>query len=327
MSTLEDSPQTPKEEQIRDLIKSITDQEVNGIAQINVGIDSTVFNISTNKGELILRTGGGRSNYDVEHELLARVRSKGVKAPKPIASSIDLKMSPFTYSLLEKFPGTSLNEAPSDIWPQVLKEVGGDLAKLHDIKLDGFGIIDPTTYRESGQLKGRRSSWYEALVGGFSFRLEETQKKIVAERNENFVNSTLPVDIQQKLLQIMNRVDEVWQRVSDSKSSLDIKGSLVHGDVHMDHIFVDQGSLVGLIDFNAAMVGDPLFDSAYFSVMEHGELYPHILEGSKETVDQRRFHLYRLLIAVGKIHTRYVANNYLHKSPQILDFALEELNR
>jgi len=59
--------------------------------------------------------------------------------------------------------------------------------------------------------------------------------------------------------------------------------------------------------------------------MPFGKYYPYILEGADMKLNEEKHSLYRLLIAIGKIHTRYIERNYLHKYPQILTVALEEM--
>lgn len=319
----------PNNDQIQQLFLATGLPEPISIKVITSGGDSASFEIITPSGEFILRASGKRNNYDVEQKVLELVRGRGMLAPEVIAQDITQKKYPFSYSLLGKTLGVNLLEVDRQLWPEILKGVGRQLSYMHAIRLDGFGILDPQIFRKNGTLVGTYNSLVEALETTLFPLVETIRQKIEKEKREDFANSRLPSKRRDQIGEILVRMDEVRIRIEKSKTDFRGVGDgrLIHHDIHFEHILVHDGKLSGLIDFNHAAVGDPLFDIAYFSVMPNGELYEHLLEGSGVQFDAERFHLYRLLISIGKIHTRYIENDYLHEYPEVLDYALEELNR
>jgi len=317
----------PTNKQVKKIVSEILAKEIINVKPIKrlVG-DSVVFDISTREEQYIFRTGGIRANYDVEHKILKLVEKKGVKVPEPIAENIDLTKCPFTYSLQRKIQGSDLFKVTENLWPSILQEVGAQLTLVHSVKIDGCGTVDINKFRNSGFLIGTSNSWHEYLLKKFKAKMNRVDKKLNSEKRLGFKESKLSLVQRKKLLKIVRKTNEILKIGSSIKDRISFsEGCLLHGDIHFHHILVNKKKLVGILDFNKTYVGDPLFDIAYFSVMAHGELYGHLLKGSEVDFDEKLFHIYRLLIASGKIDTRYVQHNYLHEHPKILDIVLEEL--
>lgn len=292
------------------------------------GGDSAIFDISTNNKNYIFRSNGVRKNYDVEHAILKLAEQNGVKVPMAIAENIDVSPKlPLTFSVLEKILGDELEHLPLEIWPQIYKEVGSELAKLYKIKIDGYGIIDADCYRKTKKIVGSSTSWKNAVYGYCYNEFEEIKEKIKLEKLRNFSNSKLTKEQQSKILIIYGNLDNIIESLNGNIQEYEDRASLLHGDLHSEHFFVKNGHLEGIIDFNKTIVGDPLFDIAYSSIMPHGEMYEHLMKTSGVKMDMDRFALYRLLIATRKIHTRYVRFDYLHRYSEVLDVVLEELEK
>ena len=285
--------------------------------------DSITYSVSCEKGDFILRTSGMRSNYDLEHAVLRLARKKGIKVPKPIAASTDLSRYPFTFSLQEKIFGKNLYKISERLRPTILEEVGSQLKLLNSIRLGRFGLLSIAKFRKTGRIVGSYGSWKAFLVRPLRKRITEVREKI---EKEDFKGTKLSKKRQADILKVLSKTDRVWQKVEDTDLNIG-EGKLIHHDIHFGHILVNKGKLSGIIDFNHASVGDPLFDIAYFSVMPRGELYKFLLKESDINFNKERFNLYRLLISVRKIHTRLVRYNYLNEYPKVIDIALKELER
>ncbi len=310
--------------------------EVLGTSKLTVrlvereGGDSCVFKVEAGEGQnYFFRTGGVRSNYDVEHAILKELRKSGIKVPEPVAANVDPDHHPLSFSILRELPGTDLLSARGIDVSKCVRQVGVELAKIHRLTFPGFGSMDVNLFRSKGELGGSFKSWRELITDRFKSRMSIVAEKVEEERRKDFENSSLSKEQVGKVLKIVGATDEILARVEESREKLKIsQGRLLHGDLSLLHIIVLDGELVGLIDFNHAYVGDPFFDIAYFSLMTHGDkYYRDLLEGSGLDFDEEKFSLYRLVIAAGKIKTRYVEHNYLHKYPGILDVALEELSK
>lgn len=309
-------------------IKKISSNFINGnmtVTKMNrEGGDSIVYEIHTDDKDYIFRASGIRQNYDVEHAILKIAKGKKIKVPSVIGENMNLDKFPFTFSFQEKIEGVQLEKLPLKIWPSILEEVGQQLSMLYQVKVKGFGLADVMHYRKTGQIVGSNDSWKKAINDICMESFDQIIQKIKMEKNENFVNSKLTEEQKIKLLYIYDNFDQIILKLNIIED-FDEDSSILHGDLHGEHFIVKDNHLNGIIDFNKTIVGDPLFEIAYLSVMPNGDLYKHLLKTSGVKLDIKRFNLYRLLIAARKIHTRYVRFDYLHQYPEILDVVIEEL--
>ena len=298
------------------------------IRKIATGRDSTSYKIESANGDYVLRTAGSKENYDVEHYILRLLKEKGIRVPVPVAESVDFLKYPFAFSLEEKLPGVSLAEAEKENWPQVIKEVGEQMAIVYDLKFPGFGSIDAKYFRKTGQIQGSKSLWSDYLLQSYDRRTDRVRKKFKADQKAGFIGSRLSNDQKEKLTIVVNNIDQVRDEILSARQTLDVKqGRLIHGDISAMHILVVKNKLSGILDFNDAKIGDPLYDIAIFSVGTKGDYYKDLMSGAALRFDENRFHLYRLMTSIWKLDIRYVRQNYLHQNPRILDTALEEIRQ
>lgn len=61
--------------------------------------------------------------------------------------------------------------------------------------------------------------------------------------------------------------------------------AFVHGDLHIEHVFVDGDELTGIIDWSGACQGDPLFDLAVLT-LAHEEHLDDVLAGYGTDIDR-----------------------------------------
>lgn len=293
------------------------------------GGDSQVYQIVAGGETYYFRTGGARCNYDVEYELLKRLKKLGLSVPEPVYANVDTTHYPLPFSILRQLPGEDLLAATNVDVGKCVKEAGKELQKVHSLVFSGFGAMDAKLFRQSGKLVGSSSSWADLLMTSFMTKMEAVNKKVEREKKEGFKNSKLSREQIGKVLAIVGAVDEIRARIKENWNLFEIEqGYLLHGDLNLLHIFVQDGKFAGFIDFIKTFVGDPFYDMAYFSVMTNGEkYYKELVDGSGLDFNEVKFSLYRLVTAAGKIKTRYVEHDYLHKYPKILNVALKELNK
>ena len=314
----------PKGGQIRELVEECLKVHVIGIERVEIGRDSVTFKALSTTGTVFIRTGGKRKNYDVEAAVLQLVRKAGMKAPKPIALDVSLSKYPFQYLMLEEMPGFPLEGLAVGSWPPFLEQAGEELAKMYAIKLEGFGNPDAEMFRRDGKLVGKYQSWYKVLS---SSHLKCAKSLEAQYKKTGFMDAKLSYKQRTQLCDVVRHLDVLRRKAEDARGNLDINpGRIIHKDIHSDHIFVKDGKVTGIIDFNNASSGDPLYDIATFSLMKGGNYYPHLIKKSDIKFEENLFHLYRLLHAVGKIHFR-LEEGYLNKAPAVLNIALEELKR
>lgn len=315
----------PTSDEVSELASSILGEKIIHVESAKPGVQGKVFRLATADNDYIFKTSD--QNYALEHEIINILAKEGILVPKVIATDADVRGNPFRFSLMEKVEGVSLNDNPKDQWPDILNEVGLELNKIHNISTQRYGPIDHHRLMKKGTLEGRHVSWMDYLRAYVIPDLKAFKAKVESEKRVSFRDSKLNEEQIEVILEIVGKSDQVESRLTKGLGSFSFDPKLLYRDLHFDHIFAKDGKLVGLIDFAAVASGDPLFDVSYFSVMPNGNFYPSLVEGWKGEFNEERFHLYRLLILVEKLHTRYVEHDYLDKYPEIIDYALEELQK
>lgn len=215
---------------------------------------------------------------------------------------------------------------------QVMADLGKYLAKLHSIELVKYGPPDESVFNNTGELVGTYDSWYECILDFFN-RQSELMDKTLKEEEANgqhwtFLspqNRAIFMDLMAKRPLVRGVMDKHRKVIDTAKSCL------LNGNIHLGSIFVKENRFVGLGDFGQILIGDPVDDLAYFSMMPGGErLIGWVRQGWEELVKDQDFeqklHLYRLFEAYRKIFTRYLKHRYLETYPEPLRIAQEELN-
>jgi aminoglycoside phosphotransferase (APT) family kinase protein len=93
------------------------------------------------------------------------------------------------------------------------------------------------------------------------------------------------------------------ERMIDSIAPAPQPGSILNGDLGLSHVLVDPstGAVTGLLDWAAAIIGDPLYDVATFSMGGpagdpiQGVLQPRLLSAVGVDPDDPRIRLYRAI--------------------------------
>lgn len=123
--------------------------------------------------------------------------------------------------------------APLDGPAPVLAELGALLRRVHAVEVDGAGTIGATP----AGLRGRAGSWTEALAEPLG-RLGE----VVAAGHLD-----------------PGLVEPIAAAVAGIRP-VDGRARLLHGDLHLRHVFTRDGRVTALIDWGDALAGDPAYD-------------------------------------------------------------------
>lgn len=80
--------------------------------------------------------------------------------------------------------------------------------------------------------------------------------------------------------------------------------AFVHGDLQVDHVFVDDDEVTGILDWSEASRGDPLFDLAILT-LGHPEHLDDVIAGYGADVDRdliRAWQSWRCLVVIRWLH-------------------------
>lgn len=164
--------------------------------------------------------------------------------------------------------GTALGRLgePSTASPAAWAAVGATIRTLHDAPLP------PRPGRGVDDLAARLAGECEWLVA----------------------HDVLPADVVTRNRRLAEAVLRPWTP------------AFVHGDLHIEHVFVDGDEVTGIVDWSEAAQGDPLFDLATVT-LAHEEHLDDVLAGYGADVDRdliRAWWSWRCLVAV-----RWLAEN------------------
>ena len=225
--------------------------------------------------------------------VMPRLRAAGL--PSLAVDHVDLsrRWCPWDYEILEHADGTALKALDPDdtLLMPLLRKLGEVVARLHEIRTDGFGLFDLRPLAEGSQvLCGTRQRWSDYLT----VRLAEH----VARCSDLGAMTASEVD--------------AVLRLFDGSASLfdDVAPCLLHGDLGNHNVFTDGTAITALIDWEDSLSGDPIYDIAFWATFHPERRHAAFLDGYRtvrplpEDFDVR-FWLYFLRVALAKTLVRH----------------------
>ena len=186
---------------------------------------------------LFLKANGDRSTI-AEALVTQQVRAAGVPAPNVIDSGTDSRLPGGSWIVMPRLPGVSFdasNATPIEI-DTAIADVARTLKILRDTALPGWGWVG-----DDG--RGTSPSWPAWLHR----QITETATRLGDQLPGDFAMSA--------------------HHVIDATASDLPLGSILNGDLGLSHILVDStGAVTGILDWADAIIGDPLYDVATFSM-------------------------------------------------------------
>jgi len=223
---------------------------------------------------------------------------------------------------LNKFigKGDPLSSANIDFsqMKSVLTSAGESLAEIHSIKLRGFGPP-----KSKNEFVGKYETWYEFITTFF----DDYSRKI----DTGDFSTELSKANRSLFDKLMSKRDITRQLLEKNKNLINTaEPRLLNGNLHIGSILVKDKKFAGFGDFSQILIGDPVDDLAYFSVMPRGEkLLPYLLKGWEKTqkrkLSKEKMQLYRLLEAYRKVFSRFIKHGYLEIYPEPLFIAQKQL--
>jgi len=210
------------------------------------------------------------------------------------AFDISCETYPFPFMILRKAEGICLRQVDMNAsgFPDIIENLGKVVARYHSLTLPatGFGLIDGEALFQGGQPKGLSSSWLDYFCLNLEDHLHFAYgHKVIDGEERSFIQSVF--------------------RECRGLIHTENLPSLLHGDLGTHNVFVDLSTLTikSIIDWEDALLGDPVFDIAMFaSFYRMHEFLDSFLKGYqsfKTIVDDSfdlKFWIYYLRIAITK---------------------------
>ncbi len=167
----------------------------------------------------------------------------------------------FAFHVLEKLSGTAIKkwlEANPDDEATLLPQIGKMMARLHQIKVDGFGAFD-NERAKNGELVGLHETFGQAVRAGLPFNLDVLKQQSVLTDEQ---------------------VAAIGELFADSNPLLDVpQAVLVHNDFADWNLLTDGKDVSGVLDWDECVVGDPVSDIACWSTFFEPERLAGFLDG------------------------------------------------
>jgi aminoglycoside phosphotransferase (APT) family kinase protein len=230
-----------------------------------------------------------------EVEALRLVRAAGgIPVPEVYSYDESLQLIPCPYFFMEKIEGEPYSDVKESLSPEQRSSIEYELGRyqrlINEIKGPAFGLF-------SGGAASAGASWRETFRTMMGNVLQDARR----------LNAVLPVseaEIEQALERYLPALDEVTQP------------RLVHWDLWNGNIFVQDGVIVSIIDWERALWGDVL-QEYYFRHFENSEAffegYGTAFNSPNEVLRKRLYDLYLDLIMVIECYSRqYKDENHVN---------------
>ncbi|MFD1775065.1 phosphotransferase family protein [Paenibacillus rhizophilus] len=232
-----------------------------------------------------------RNIMRAEVEALRFIKAAGV-APVPEVYAYDDSRTviPYEYFFMEKVKGRPYNEAREEMTigerMEIERELGRYNRQINEVRGERFGLFLNTPAKAPG-------TWRETFSGLIGNVLNDARR----------LGASLPIDrktLDQGIAKLLPVLDEVTEP------------RLVHWDLWNGNIFVDNGKITALIDWERALWGDPLMEY-YFRPFENSEAfgsgYGVVFDSPGAQARKELYDLYFNLISVIEYYSRKYDNS------------------
>ncbi|MNU73976.1 methylthioribose kinase [compost metagenome] len=284
----------------------MSDGWANTAYSIKLGDDrQVVLKVAPSKDKPLMRC--EKNNMRTEVEALRLVGQSG-DVPVPLVYAYDPsgELVPYEYFIMEHIQGTPFNKVRPSLSPgeiaAIEEEIGVYSRRINTSKGTSFGLL--------GDSDGKRQSWTDFF--------QELIEGVLSDGEEIGVVFPVPyAEMRQQISRQMDTLDEVKEPC------------LVHWDLWDGNVFVHEGRVTGIIDFERAFWGDPLIEF-YFGRFSRT---PAFEQGYGRTIstdsERRRRVLYNfyldLILVIESYFRQYEDQNHINWTLENFETGYNEL--
>jgi len=263
-------------------------------AQTNLGnVNSVRTGLLTSGKEVIIRCHpkGVRNGYfHAEATAAHKAKEAGLPSFDTLAVHDYEGGNDFAFHVLEKLSGTAIKkwlEAHPDDEAVLLPQIGKMMARLHQVKVDGFGPFD-NERAKSGELVGLHNTFGQAVRAGLPFNLDVLNK-------ENILTT--------------EQIAAITKLFDDNPLLAIQQAVLVHNDFADWNLLTDGNDVTGILDWDECVAGDAVSDIACWSTFFEPERLQSFLDGYWQVAEKPadfddKFELLRLRYVLSKMTLR-----------------------
>jgi aminoglycoside phosphotransferase (APT) family kinase protein len=210
------------------------------IAPTDAFATNAVYEIDVDDRRFMLKASKNRVALRAEAWACARAVAAGFPAPEILVDVRKIGSNPaMSAFLMSRVAGNPIGNGHA-----AFRELGAALRRLHELELPGFGSLADAVWDERDGFTLHSRSWLAFLTGICS------DTRCLAE---SCALASSVADAAE--LAINAHADELTKAT----------GSLCHGDLKANHIFIEHDGLTGVIDWGDAVVGDPCWEIARYA--------------------------------------------------------------
>lgn len=253
-------------EQLAEMVSTTLGAELDTAVELTGGTFNAVYRIGAGGRSVVLKASppAGVPLLTYERDLL-RTETRffelagaveGVRVPAVVATDFDRRIIDGDYAFLSDVPGRPLHEVQADLpdEPRLRRELGAMMARIHRVKGTYFG------YDHAAQAPTWREA-YLAMVGD----LRDDAARFHVEVD-------VPSDVIAANAHLLDAVEEP---------------GLVHFDLWDGNILVQDGEVMGLIDGERSLWGDPVAEFVSLNMFKWFEDSPDLVAGYQEESGRR----------------------------------------
>lgn len=199
--------------------------------------------------DLVFRANTGFGKPEIvmitEKLITEKVSKLGIPTNIILYADVSRKDFPFDFQIQEVLKGNDpeqKNNWKKEDYDNLSFELGVNTAKIHNIKIEGWGQFDEKSALE-GKLQATDNSFYDYLVTCLDSDLEYLIK-------DHVITSKSAIKTQELFHSNKKIINNT------------LKGSLVHHDLADHNITYEGKHLTGIFDWETAVVADPILDLA-----------------------------------------------------------------
>ncbi len=217
---------------------------------------------------IFFRSDDGKIDDDymnAEAAAMNLARKNKIPVPKIYATDTSKKNFPIRYQLMEKVSGKTMSDYFQDgslDKEKVSRQLGRHLARMHQIKIDGFGFFNTQLLREKKKIIG----------------LDKTSRDYFNKKLEDHLKYLQET----KFLSLKER-KKIEKLIEKHAKHLEIKqGYLVHKDIAFWNTVGTPTKINAIVDWDDVISGDPIDDLAVLRCFYEPDIFDPILQGYQE---------------------------------------------
>lgn len=255
-----------------------------GVTELTEGFFNAAYSVGS---AVVLKVGPAEGTPLMSHE--RNIMSSEVRSMRLVAERTDVPVARILfyddtreiceadYFIMEKLPGRSyhsaMNELDDEARERIERQIGQYNSRINGIVGERFGYF--------GQPDKQGSDWFEVYRSILMDAVRDAEALKIDLRMD-------PLD----MLELLRRDADAFREVAVPK--------LVHWDLWAGNVFIENGAVTGLIDFERCLWADPLLEVGFRSFASN----PHFLEGyglreltASQRIRIRWYDLYLYLIS------------------------------